>query len=254
MSEVIGQQAENTTFLNAQLLNTSGTPKWPDVFSQLATEAKDARLKQYYATPMISGDTPLKDVPFVSIDFETTGLNAQDDAILTIGLVPFTLSRIQCSGSRHWVVNPNRELNEESVVIHGITDSEVKNAPQLDAILAQILEAMAGKIVLVHYKNIERQFFHHALINCIGEGIQFPVVDTLDIEYALQRQQCAGFFNWLKRKKPGSVRLGHARERYGLPAYHPHHALTDALATAELFQAQVQYHFDPDMPLSALWQ
>lgn len=239
---------------NVPLLDTSATPDWPILFQQLAAETQDPRLQRYYATPIVTGDTPIKDVPFVSVDFETTGLNAQEDAILTIGLVPFTLARIHCNGSAHWVVNPNRDLNEESVVIHGITDSDVKNAPQLDEILAPILEAIAGKIVLVHYKNIERQFFHNALLNCIGEGIQFPVVDTLDIEYALQRRECAGLLNWLKGKKPGSVRLGHARERYGLPAYQPHHALTDALATAELFQAQLQYHFDPEMPISTLWQ
>lgn len=97
-------------------------------------------------------------------------------------------------------------------------------------------------------------FFYNALLNTIGEGIQFPVVDTLDIEYALQRRECSGIWNKLKGKKPGSVRLGHARERYGLPTYQPHHALTDALATAELFQAQLQYHFNRDMPISAIWQ
>ncbi len=64
-------------------------------------------------------------------------------------------------------------------MIHGITDSEVKNAPQLEQILDAILDALAGKIVVVHYKNIERQFFNNALLNSIGEGIQFPVVDTL---------------------------------------------------------------------------
>ncbi|MEF1306175.1 3'-5' exonuclease, partial [Vibrio owensii] len=83
---------------------------------------------------------------------------------------------------------------------------------------------------------------------------QFPVVDTLDIEYAIQRRECEGWLNKLKGKKPGSVRLGHARERYHLPAYQPHHALTDALATAELLQAQLQYHFEGDMPLSVIWQ
>ncbi|EGQ8032621.1 3'-5' exonuclease [Vibrio parahaemolyticus] len=236
------------------LLDTSQTPEWSVLFEQLAEQAQDQRLKRYYSTPMVNGDTPLKEVPFVSVDFETTGLNAEDDAILTIGLVPFTIDRVQCSGSAHWIVNPNRELNEESVVIHGITDSEVKNAPQLTQILGEILNALAGKVVLVHYKNIERQFFYNALLNTIGEGIQFPVVDTLDIEYALQRRECSGIWNKLKGKKPGSVRLGHARERYGLPAYQPHHALTDALATAELFQAQLQYHFNRDMPISAIWQ
>ncbi|MGR5163898.1 3'-5' exonuclease [Vibrio owensii] len=236
------------------LLDTSRTPDWPIFFEQLAEQANDTRLKRYYSTPIVNGDTPLKEVPFVSVDFETTGLNAEEDAILTIGLVPFTLGRVQCSGSRHWVVNPNRELNEESVVIHGITDSEVKNAPQLEQILDAILDELAGKIVVVHYKNIERQFFNNALLNSVGEGIQFPVVDTLDIEYAIQRRECEGWLNKLKGKKPGSVRLGHARERYHLPAYQPHHALTDALATAELLQAQLQYHFDGDMPLSVIWQ
>ncbi len=33
----------------------------------------------------------------------------------------------------------------------------------------------------------------------------------------------------------------------------PHHALTDALATAELLQAQIAYHFDPDTPISEVW-
>ena len=236
------------------LLDTSATPNWPALFLQLQQEAIDPRLKAYYATPIASGDTRLTDVQFVSIDFETTGLNAQDDAILSIGLVPFTLQRIKCNGSAHWVVNPNRDLNNESVVIHGITDSEVTSAPQFEAVLQQILDAIAGKIVVVHYKNIERQFFHNTLLKQIGEGIQFPVVDTLDIEYAIQLRQCSGLLNRLKGKKPGSVRLGHARERYKLPAYQPHHALTDSLATAELLQAQLQYYCDADTPLSALWQ
>ncbi|EGU36029.1 3'-5' exonuclease [Vibrio scophthalmi] len=235
------------------LLDTSQTPDWPVYFEQLKQQAQDPRLQAYYSVPIAEASTPLKEVQFVALDFETTGLNSQQDAILTIGLVPFTLSRVACKESAHWVVNPNRDLNEESVVIHGITDTEVKAAPQLEAILEEVLQALAGKIVVVHYKNIERQFFYQALMECIGEGIEFPVVDTLDIEYAIQREQCRGFFNWLKRKKPGSVRLGQSRQRYGLPAYQPHHALTDALATAELLQAQFQYYFAPETPLSEVW-
>ncbi|MCA2465415.1 3'-5' exonuclease, partial [Vibrio alginolyticus] len=86
------------------LLDTSQTPEWSVLFEQLAEQAQDQRLKRYYSTPMVNGDTPLKEVPFVSVDFETTGLNAEEDAILTIGLVPFTIDRVQCSGSAHWIV------------------------------------------------------------------------------------------------------------------------------------------------------
>ncbi|MCP1328190.1 3'-5' exonuclease, partial [Halomonas sp. 707D4] len=50
-----------------------------------------------------------------------------------------------------------------------------------------------------------------------------------------------------------SIRLDASRQRYGLPSYQGHHALTDALATAELFQAQVAYHYSPETPLERFW-
>lgn len=53
--------------------------------------------------------------------------------------------------------------------------------------------------------------------------------------------------------KPESIRLGDSRMRYGLPNYPSHHALTDALATAELFQAEVAYHLSPETPIGDIW-
>ncbi|NLS13064.1 3'-5' exonuclease [Vibrio sp. SM6] len=238
----------------AARFNNSGVANWPERFADLASKAQDPRLIDYYQQGVVSGDTPLSEVPFVALDFETTGLDSQNDAILTIGLVPFSLQRIRCKESAHWVINPHREMNEESVIIHGITDSDVKQAPDLNIVLEEVLNALAGKVVVVHYKKIEREFIHQALLVRLAEGIEFPVIDTLDLEAFVQREQCKGWLNWLKGKKPGSVRLAHARERYGLPAYAPHHALTDALATAELWQAQVAYHFEPSMPIKLLWQ
>ena len=41
--------------------------------------------------------------------------------------------------------------------------------------------------------------------------------------------------------------------RYGLPHYAGHNALIDAIATAELLQAQVQHHFGTDTPIGDLW-
>lgn len=235
-------------------LSDDETLDWSKRFEQLSLSAKDERLKRYYSVPIVAGNTPLKDVSFVALDFETTGLNSNSDAILTIGLVPFTIKRIQCNGSAHWVVNPNKKLNKESVVIHGITDTDVLNAPQFETILDDFFNCIAGRVIVVHYKSIERQFLTSALMKSISEGIEFPVVDTLDIEYVLEQRRCEGWFNWLRGRKTNSVRLGHCRERYGLPSYQPHNALTDALATAELLQAQIQHHFTEETTLDLLWQ
>ncbi|CAM3630229.1 3'-5' exonuclease [Parendozoicomonas haliclonae] len=230
------------------------TINWPERFAVLAAEAKDVRLKRFYETSLVGPETPISQVPFVALDFETTGLKPDEDEIISIGLVPFTQQRIQCKGSAHWIVNPNRPLNDESIVIHGITHSDLEQAPDLEVVLDEVLDALAGKVVVVHYKWIEREFMDRALRARLGEGILFPVVDTLDIEASVQRKACKGWFNKLMGKKPGTVRLGGSRERYGLPAYQPHHALTDALATAELLQAQLAWHFTPETLVGEIWQ
>lgn len=226
---------------------------WPSFFKHKQESSKDKRLKNFYKTGTYEEETPLSDIEFVALDFETTGLDANQNSIISIGLVPFTLERIFCRQSQHWFVKAQDSLEENSVVIHGITHSDLQGAPDLRRILEQVLDALAGKVVVVHYRRIERDFFDANLRSLIGEGIVFPVVDTMQIEGDYQQEQAKGFINWLKGKRPESIRLANTRLRYGLPSYPPHHALTDAIATAELFQAQVRYHFSPHDPIRKLW-
>ncbi|MEM7150406.1 MAG: exonuclease domain-containing protein, partial [Pseudomonadota bacterium] len=137
-------------------------------------------------------------------------------------------------------------------VIHGITHSEVDEAPDLNRILAPLLDALKGKVVVVHYAAIERHFFYNALLMRIKEGIEFALVDTMEIERrALKARQ--GLLGRLFNSKLGSLRLSDTRERYSLPLYQNHNALTDALATAELLQAQLSYHYRSDTPVSEIW-
>ncbi len=52
---------------------------------------------------------------------------------------------------------------------------------------------------------------------------------------------------------PASIRLDDSRQRYGLPSYSAHHAKVDAMATAELFIAQVARHYPAETPIGQLW-
>ncbi|PWI34782.1 DNA polymerase III subunit epsilon [Vibrio albus] len=240
--------------MNLKSIFKTGTVNWPEYYKNQQSKAKDERLIQFYQQGLVDPKTPLSQVPFVAVDFETTGLDPKKDGIISIGLVPFTLNRIQLNRATHWIVNPDKPLDEESVVIHGITHSDIIDAPDLTNILEGLLEALAGTVVVVHYRKIEREFLDLALKSRIGEGILFPVIDTLELEANVQRKQSSGLINILKGKKPESVRLGSSRSRYGLPAYSPHHALTDAIATAELLQAQIAHHYAADTPIQQLWK
>ncbi|OIQ24590.1 3'-5' exonuclease [uncultured Vibrio sp.] len=210
-------------------------------------------LKRFYAQPIPDPNTPIGGVEFLAVDFETTGLDAKKDDIITIGVVPFTLNRVYLNRAKHWTVRPRKQLNEDSVVIHGITHSDIADAPDLTEVIEEVLDCLSGNILVVHYNRIEREFLDKALRTRINEGIVFPVVDTMQIESNIQALWAGGFWNMLKGRKPQSVRLGKSRLRYGLPPYTPHHALTDAIATAELMQAQIAYHYDVSQPVRDFW-
>lgn len=226
---------------------------WLGYFRARAERAQDAALGAYFHVPPPAPDTPIAEVPMVALDMETTGLDERRHAIVSIGLVPFTLSRIRLAERRYWVVKPPRPLAESSIAYHHITHSEVEGAPDLDAVLDELFEQLVGKIVVVHFRHIERPFLDTAVKDRRGEGLMFPMIDTMSLEARLHRQSMwARFRRWLGRP-PVSIRLDASRQRYGLPSYQSHHALTDALATAELFQAQIASRYQPETPVSALW-
>ncbi|ARD22190.1 MULTISPECIES: 3'-5' exonuclease [Shewanella] len=234
-------------FANQEVLN------WKVFLQNKALKSKDARLTHFYEANTYHGETQLKDIEFVALDFETTGLDAQQNSIISIGLVPFTLNRIACRQAKHWFINPEDKLQEDSIIIHGITHSDLKGAPDLLRILEQLLDQLAGKIVVVHYRRIERDFFDAALRSLINEGIVFPVIDTMQIEADIYQARPKQFLDWIIKPKPHSIRLANSRTRYNLPTYPPHDALTDAIATAELLQAQIRHHFSPETPIKKLW-
>lgn len=234
-----------------------GACDWQGRFAVLAQQTKDERLKAYYAAGMPAGDTPIKDVPLMAMDVETTGLNPTRDGIVSVGILPMSIDRIQSSASRHWIVQPHVPLADESVTIHGITHSQVADAPELVDILGDLLQAISGHVLVVHCRAIERQFLNNALNRLIHEPIEIPMIDTMELEARLHRNQPPpSWWDRVVRKKqykPVSIRLADSRKRYGLPFYKPHHALTDSLATAELLQAQVAHRYSPDTPLDELW-
>lgn len=147
------------------------TPEWPTELARLAERSSQPGLQAYYRAGCPAGDTPLEEVPLAALDIETTGLDARRDAIISIGLMPFNLQRIRCREAFYEVVKPDIPLSEESITYHRITHSDIRQASDPASTLNRLLEAMAGRIMVVHYRALERAFLDRAARQYLGEPL-----------------------------------------------------------------------------------
>lgn len=234
---------------NAHIL----TVDWRTIVTALTATTSNPSIKSFYDSCITDPHTPLGRLRYAALDFETTGLEPENNSIVSIGLVPFDLQRIYCRNAQYWLVKPLEALADSSVLVHRITHGELDSAGDLGTIIEQLLSSLSGSMVIVHYHHIERRFLEEGARRCFDEAIKFPLIDTMLIEQALENRRGWPWRLMFKKKEPPRLRLPDSRRRYGLPAYRQHHALTDAIATAELFQAQVAHHFSHQTPVSDLW-
>ena len=200
---------------------------------RLLKKAPEGPLRDYFSVPLPSMDCPISEAPLLALDFETTGLNPKVDQILSAGYLNIEHNEIVLNTSHHAIVNTDGELKEESVIIHQITDDHKKSQGQsLEQTVSDLLDALAGKVMLVHFAHIERSFLNDACHKLYGMAPIYPIIDTFALAKRRLDMKSAGY-------DPSALRLSNLRDTATLPRYSAHNALTDALATAELLFAEV---------------
>jgi DNA polymerase-3 subunit epsilon len=175
-----------------------------------------------------------RQVDYLAVDLETTGLDPKRDHILSVGYVTVHGDRIDLASSRHRLVHTVRAIPEQSAVIHQITDDQAAGGEPLTEVLADLLRELAGKVMIAHHAAMERGFLNTVCLRTFGTGLPVPIVDT----QALARRT---FERRHIPYKGSDLRLHALGERYNLPPYGAHNALSDALAAAELFLAQAAH-------------
>jgi DNA polymerase-3 subunit epsilon len=102
--------------------------------------------------------------------------------------------------------------------------------PPLEEVLPEVVRRLADGVLLVHQRCFDIGFLRREFKRT---GLRWPaprVVDTIDLIVRLWRQGNPEIAN---DQLP--LNLSRARRQHGLPEYQAHDALTDAVATAELF-------------------
>ncbi len=197
-----------------EIINT-----WPDA------------LQNYLKHPLLDWETPLNELSFVALDFETTGVDAKGDKILSIGVVDLTLDGIDVASTSEWFICHGQFVKPESAEINGLTPQDLAHGLPIDDGMNHLLERIKGKIVLAHGCCIEEAFIQHYFATRYQlDDLPAYYVDTLQIEKQFSYAGKSGAHK--------SYQLDDLRSHYNLPGYHSHSAASDALACAELFLVQ----------------
>ena len=98
----------------------------------------------------------------VVLDTETTGLEAADHRIIEIGAVEL-LDRKPTGRTLHHYLNPQRDVDEAAVEVHGLTRAFLADKPLFATIASELLEFVAGAELVIHNAAFDVDFLNAEL-------------------------------------------------------------------------------------------
>lgn len=189
----------------------------------------DTRSSQVDKDPTVLAD-PSAHSAYIAVDFETTGLDPARDHLLSIAWIPIDGHWIRTDLAREIHVHSTRPAVAENAAIHGILDDARAHGEPLPSALEVLMQAAAGRVWVMHFATLERRFLDHIAHRNHLPPARFAWIDTLEL--ALSADQRRGHV-----ARNDAYRLPDLRQRLGLPPMPTHRALSDALATAEVWLA-----------------
>ncbi|MGO8958077.1 MAG: exonuclease domain-containing protein [Streptosporangiaceae bacterium] len=180
-----------------------------------------------YAASTVRLDQPWRAASYCAVDLETTGLDLRRDVIISFGSVIIDGGRVIARSSVYSLVGGPAHVSPEAIAVHSLRPADLADAPLWEESVDLLLGALTGRVLVAHAAWVEKAFLRRAFrIRRVP-----PPKITVDTA-ALAR--AAGLAAVRASAEPS---LEHLARDLGLPAHEPHHALGDALTTAEAFLA-----------------
>ncbi len=121
----------------------------------------------------------------ILLDVETTGFNyGKGDKIVELACVEIFDDK-DMKGEFHVYINPQRNIPDEVIKIHGISNEQVKDAPIFEAIAEDFLKFVDDCEIIAHNSTFDMNFINAELKN-ISKDIINPnkFIDTLKLAQA----------------------------------------------------------------------
>ena len=164
---------------------------------------------------------------YVCLDLETTGLDPKHDKIIEIGAVK--VKDREVVDLMETFVNPQRPLEERIIILTGIKDEQLQDAPDITDVLPKLIDFIGDDILLGHRVSFDYSFVKKAAINQRLKFEKFGI-DTLKLARKFLPDLESRSLEFLCRH----FEIEHSA----------HRALADAKATSELYYKLTELFYE----------
>ena len=106
----------------------------------------------------------------IILDTETTGLEtSQGHKVIEIGAIEM-VSRRKTGNTLHFYLNPEREIDEAAVEVHGITSDKLADKPCFNEKAEELLEFLKGAELIIHNAPFDVGFLNYEFKEAGYEG------------------------------------------------------------------------------------
>ncbi len=177
---------------------------------------------------------PIEETEFSVIDFETTGRASINSRAIEIGIVK--VKNLKIIDYYSSLINPGFPIPGFITQLTGITNEDIKPAPEFDSIANRISEFLGSSIITAHNLPFDNFFLTNEFKHCELEPPDNRTLCTLKLSRIM--------FPELKSKSLSSM-----VKYFGIRHKNIHRALGDATVTAKLLlklidKAKDEYHVE----------
>jgi DNA polymerase-3 subunit epsilon len=175
----------------------------------------------------------VKNLRFVVLDLETTGLSLTHDHVVSMAAYRVVEGRILMGDMFNSLINPDRSIPPSAVKIHGIVPSMVARAPLLEDIFDQFLRYLGTDILVGYHVKFDLNFLNI----CMKQRFGFPLQNlAIDAMFMCRKILFPRHLRSYAIKFKGDQELDAVAKHFGIQIHERHTAQGDALATAMIFQ------------------
>lgn len=182
-------------------------------------------LQQWHAIQAIDLNQAPKDLRWVAVDVETSGLDTRRASLISIGAVALHQGVIELADSFDVILRQENVSSTANILVHeiGVTAQTSGEAPR-DA-LTHFLNYLGSSPLIAFHAPFDAAILRRVMRSYLGLGFKPTWLDLAQLAPALfpdLQARCASLDEWLAH--------------FGIRNSNRHNAASDAFSTAQLFQ------------------